>query len=192
MRELRTIGLLDRSTSRYTRRMRGMAGTLASFSVPADGSAAGDALQNAAIVLLNFLDQGVPSMHQASAEVLAFQQAYNADPITAATSKLSLDSAYGPNTQAALNVLVGGVAPAPNDAPPAPGGVTVLPTIVVPGTVAPSKPASSGGDTGMLLLLAGGGLLAAWLLLRKKKTRHHAVSNPLRRRTGRRGARRAA
>lgn len=181
-RTLYTIGLLPRTVSRYSRRMAGIGATNPNFAVPDDATVqaqAGSDLQNAAMVLLNALELSVPSMHASDPNVLAFQNAWNADPVSSlvANGKLDVDGGYGPNVQTALNTLVGGIAPTPNlgTTPAAPSGVTTLPTIVVPGQV----PSSGGSDLGLILLIGGAAALGIYLLTRKRGGGGHRASKPL-------------
>ena len=149
----------------------------------ATSQTAGDALQNAALALLNKFDNlGVTPMATADADVGNFQTAWNADPANH-SDQLGFDSQYGPLTQGALAAIVGGVAPPVNY-----GGQLVIPP---PGT--PTAP-GSGESAIPWLLVAGAAVAAYFLFFRKKKTVHHHRSpgtaveiktNPRRRSRGR-------
>lgn len=201
MRELVTIGdLYARPLSRDRARRRATLGRLShpsgwdigqtnpSFQPGADSSNAGQALQDAAIALLNYLDtNGVPSEHVRDANVLSFQTIWNADPANASPrAKLSLDGGYGPNVHDALDALVGGIAPAENTGGgPAPAP-SPAPTPPAPHP-APVVPASTGSSHVGLFLLLGAVAISGWLLFRKRKrSAGHALvevrSNPRRRR----------
>jgi len=78
----------------------------------------GDALSNAGVALLTaFEANGVPSEHISDPSTLAFQNAWNADPLSqvnGANGALSVDGGYGPNVHDALASIAGGTAPAVN------------------------------------------------------------------------------
>lgn len=86
----------------------------------------GDALANAAVAMLNDFEQnGVPSEHVSDSFVVAFQQAWNADPLGQANGEngqLQVDGGYGPNSHDAL-ASIAGSAPAVNTG----GGGTPVP-----------------------------------------------------------------
>jgi hypothetical protein len=146
MRELTTIGNLA-SMRRMERRarllpMRGigwMGATNPNYVPPTlaqvDAEPPGPALSAANVAMLeHFQTAGVPSEHTSDPFVLAFQQAYNADPASwAKASPLGDDGGYGSNTNTASNALVdytgGGVVPPVNAgaSPVAPQPVIVSP-----------------------------------------------------------------
>ena len=163
-RQLVTIGDLTaaRPLGRTRQRRQAMIGLVQGpYGMGAATSAtAGEALQDAAMALLNKFDaQGVTPMGTADATVGDFQTAWNADPANA-SDQLADDSDYGPLTQGALNAIVG-VAPAVNYG----GNITPGPS-PTPGTT----PATTGGSShlGLWLLLAAAGV-GAYLLMRKKR-----------------------
>lgn len=115
----------------------GMLGaTNASFIAPTAAQIAatppGDALANAAVALVTqFQASGVPSEHVSSPIVVAFQNAWNADPlgqVNGANGQLGVDGGYGPNVHDAIASIAGGTAPAVNTAPAPSGGGGVTPT----------------------------------------------------------------
>jgi LPXTG-motif cell wall-anchored protein len=188
MRELVTIGDLHAARpaarSRARRRSMGfveMGVTNPNFVAPSDAqmsaSPPGSALVNAASALAAYMaTSGTPSEHVNDPMVLAFQQAWNADPVSnlnGASSQLSDDGGYGPNTQAALSAFGAYAVPAVNSGaspvvtPPSPSPVAP----VVPGTspAAPSTAAKS--DLLPILAIVGVAGLAAWLLFFRKKKR---------------------
>lgn len=188
-RELVTIGgLRAQPLGRARDRRRAILGLQSMGSATAD--TAGSALQSAAADLLNYLDaNGVPSEHEANAQVGIYQRAWNADPANA-TDQLVVDEGYGPLTQGTLNVLTGGIAPAVNTGPP--GTTPPRPAPVTPVTPSPVAPSSGESEVGFWILLAAVGV-GAYFLLRKKKGKtvhhHHPASaaielrsNPRRRR----------
>lgn len=101
-----------------------------SFAPPTPAQVAatppGDALSNAGVALLTaFEANGVPSEHISDPSTLAFQQAWNADPLSqvnGANGSLADDGGYGPNVHDALASIAGGTAPAVNT-----GGATPTP-----------------------------------------------------------------
>lgn len=78
----------------------------------------GDALANAAVAMLSdFENNGVPSEHISAPSVVAYQTAWNADPLgqaNGANGQLQVDGGYGPNVAAALASIDGGTAPPVN------------------------------------------------------------------------------
>ena len=121
---------------------------------------AGIPLQQAAMALNQYMAaSGVPSEHTDNAVVLAFQQAYNADPVSdihndaSNNGKLDEDGGYGPNTSTVYGVIMGITPPAVNTTP-APAPAPTTPTT-------PTKPVTSSSYTvpivaGVLVLAAGG------------------------------------
>lgn len=183
------------------RRSRTIGQTNPGFSAPASGALAdlaGQPLQTAAFALQNQMDAyGVPSIHTSSPDVLAFQQAWNADPNAGGAGgnrHLDEDGDYGPNTSAALDAITG-LAQAPNTggatpvAPsPGPSPLPVTPTPATPTT--PTAPAH--GMTAGAWLVVGAAAAAAvyFLFFRKKKRTKHVSQaivkvNPRRRRARR-------
>lgn len=130
----------------------------------------GTALSNAAVAMLSlFSSSGIPSEHTSNPTVLAFQKAWNADPlsqINGANGQLSEDGGYGANSQAALDAIANG-APAVNTGPaPAPAPQNMPTTVIT-------------GSTGPNWLLWGGVAAAAvglWLLFRKRRPRVSSVT----------------
>lgn len=200
MRELTTIGSLQairtmRAVERSARLLplRGMGWmgqTNADFIAPSasevDASPPGAALTAATVAMLNhFASSGVPSEHTSDPFVLAFQQAYNADPATWAglAMPLAADGGYGPNVRDAAAVLVdvtGGGDPPPVNAgaspvaPPAPSPVAPSAPIapVTPATPAVVPAASSDSHAGLWILAIVAAIAAAYAahrLLRKKR-----------------------
>lgn len=120
--------------------------TNVNFQAPSSDQVAnqppGNVLAAAAQSLLNyFQSSGVPSEHTNNSQVMAFQTAWNGDPlsdINGSNSNLSQDGGYGPNTMAALASINGGSAPPVNTGPAGP-----------PGPVGPPGPAPipGGGST---------------------------------------------
>lgn len=161
-RQLVTIGDLASATPlRRTRvrrqRMLGMIGS-------ADATTGGEALQGAALDLLNHFDSaGVTPENTQDALVGAFQLAWNQDPANA-SDQLKRDSKYGPLTKGALDAMTGGIAPmvnggpAPSPAPPVP--VRPSPAIV---------PAASSDSSEIWLLVLLAALVGGYFWLRKKK-----------------------
>jgi peptidoglycan hydrolase-like protein with peptidoglycan-binding domain len=137
---------------------------------------------------------GTPSEHVSDPSVLAFQQAWNADPVSninGSSSQLSDDGAYGPNTQAALASFGAYTVPAVNSgtAPVITPPVTPSPSPVAP--VVPGTTPAKSSDLVPLLAIAAAVAAAAYLLFFRKKRRRssskHSTSlvlrsNPRRRR----------
>jgi hypothetical protein len=104
------------------------------FAPPAGLTATtmGDALAAALNAMLtDFTANGVPSEHSVSATTLAFQKAWNKDPIVVAfggNAKLSEDGGYGPNTSLATATVNGGSFPSVNTAYPSTTTTTTTPT----------------------------------------------------------------
>jgi hypothetical protein len=189
MRELMTIGDLGAARpaarSRARRRMTmgfvdAIGVTNPNFLAPTNaqmGIANQPLLDAADALAAYFATHGVPSEHTSDPQVLAFQQAWNDDPVSginAAASQLSDDGAYGPNTRAALNAfglyqdfpVNSGAGPAPPPPAPAP---SPSPPLVVP---RPVTPATTEGKSALPLLLVLGAVgLGAWLLFFRKKKR---------------------
>src|ERR1700690_2755137 len=111
-RQLVTIGDLTaaRPLGRTRQRRQAMIGLVDDLHMgAATSTTAGEALQTAALALLNKFDAGgVTPMTTADADVGAFQDAWNADPANA-SDQLAVDSEYGPLTQGALAAIVGAV-----------------------------------------------------------------------------------
>jgi hypothetical protein len=165
-RQLVTIGDLASATPlRRTRvRRQRMMGMIQS----ADATTGGEALQGAALDLLNHFDSaGVTPESTQDALVGAFQLAWNQDPANA-SDQLVPDSKYGPLTKGALDAMTGGIAPAVNGGPaPAPSPAPPSPVKPSP-AVGPAAPASEGSELAIWLLVAAA-LVGGYLLLRKKK-----------------------
>lgn len=110
----------------------GMLGiTNADFVAPPPGSAAGTAgaplLAAASALVAYFNASGVPAETTDDPQVLAFQTAWNADPLSqqsGANSALSADGSYEPNTHDALAAIVGSGVPAVNPGPTPPTQTT--------------------------------------------------------------------
>lgn len=188
-RELYTIGDLGalaplRSASPLRRQavrrrvMTGIGATIANWAPPAGLSmtTAGAALQAAATTLQNYLDtNGIPPESTSDPQVLAFQQAWDADPL-AGKAQLDQDGGYGPNSQAALAALTG-LAPPYN-----PGSAVATNTsTATPGTF----------PWGTAALVGGAALAVYFLFFRRKRSASVTVrTNPRRRKKKRTQARR--
>ena len=131
----------------------GLGATLASFVAPTAAQVAanppGQALADAAnAVLIEFAASGVPSEHVNDAKVLAFQTAWNANPIgqlNGGNSQLSVDGSYGANTHDALASLTAGAgAPAVNAAA---AGTTPVPTPAAPALIPVPAPTPAATTT---------------------------------------------
>ena len=159
---------------------RGLGVTNPSFIAPsADQVAANQPGANLAALtqalLAYFNSSGVPSEHVNDPNVMAWQEGWNADPISqvnGANSALSEDGGYGPNSALALASINGGNAPGINTtgAPVVPTTpVVVTPTVVVPGS-------ASGGSSYTVPLIVGGVVLGAAVLtaavMHHKKSPH--------------------
>ena len=124
----------------------------ATGTAPAAAAGAGQPLQAAASNLdARLQSSGAPAYTSgqgpSNTTVLAFQTAWNADPIGTRNGNLQTDGEYGTQTQAAMATL-GYSEPAPNVVGATPGSVT-LPTVVIPGSVpAPGAPGAPGGAGG--------------------------------------------
>jgi hypothetical protein len=199
MRNLVTIGHLGAATPLSRSRLRrvaylhrvpmhGIGQTNPNFHPGATSDNAGNALQDSALSLLNYLDvSGAPSEHASDQQVEDFQLVWNEDPANAAASaKLSVDGGYGPNTRDALNAIVGGIAPAVNTGgAPAPSPAPHPSPTPGPGPAPPVQQAGMGGG-GLLLLLAIAAA-AGYAIFGKKKR----LTSVIVRRNPRRGGRRA-
>lgn len=144
------------------------------------GSALSDALN---AMLTDFTAHGVPSEHSVSESTLAFQRAWNKDPIVAAVkgnALLSEDGGYGPNTSLATATVNGGSAPTVNTAYPKTTPTT--PTTPTTTTTPPdyTVPIVAGAVLGGVVLITG----AWWLATRPPEHPMHL------RRLGRRTDRR--
>jgi hypothetical protein len=198
MRELTTIGnlramrTLDRSARLMPLRGMGwMGATNPNFFPPSaaqvDASPPGSALTAATVAMLqHFAQSGVPSEHATTADpfVLAFQQMYNEDSLTASLPKLSEDGAFGPNVHDAAAALVdvtgGGSVPAVNTG--------AAPVVVVPPST-PATPATPLATTTkashvvlwlLAIAAAVGVAYGAHRMMKKRRTRRRAAALPSR------------
>lgn len=173
---------------RYARRVASMGAvsamgqTESNFIAPTraqfDANPPGAELAGATVAMLqHFARDGVPSEHAKDAFVLAFQQAYNKDPLRAATGSpvgLAEDGGFGDNSHAVAEVLAyktpSLVVPDVNTS-----NATMLPAIDVPGTLpkkaTPATPAKPAGESNVWpwVLGIGGAAIVMWFLTRKKR-----------------------
>jgi LPXTG-motif cell wall-anchored protein len=187
MRELVTIGDLHAARpaarSRARRRSMGyveLGVTNPNFVAPTSAqvsASAGQPLINAAAALAAYMaTSGTPSEHVSDPTVLAFQQAWNADPVSqinGSSSQLSDDGGYGPNTQAALASFGAYAVPAVNSgAAPVVTPPTPSPPLPSPAP-GPAPSPAAGGSSDLLPLLGLGAAVAfgVWLLFFRKKKR---------------------
>lgn len=167
------------------------------FQVPS-GAAPGPGTPSyeSGVALLNQFDTyGATSEHISDPMVVDFQAKYNA-AVGSRGTQLTVDGGYGPSTYAALNWIVGGIAPpvntgmspGPSPSPsPAPG-----PAPLVTPTPATPTVAGEGSSLGFWLALGGAGLAVWYFFFRKKKSKSSGatdrmlVANPRRRAARRR------
>lgn len=176
--------LRRRSAERRAASSAGLGAVNPNFAVPSamTPTAASQGLLDAVNALLvAYTANGVPSEHKASAEALAVQTAWDADPIVVAagsTAVLDKDSSYGPNTHDAVAAVNGGSAPDVNTGP----ATTTVPTTVVNNT---TTTAAAADWTRPLLIgaaivaVAGVGTAAivhAQKSRRERKKKHHTHS----------------
>lgn len=113
-----------------------------SFAAPSAAQVAanppGQPLSDAGVALLtDFGANGVPSEHASDPLVIAFQNAWNADPLSqvnGSNGTLDVDGGYGPNVHDALASIAGGSAPPVNTGPAPAPSPTPTPT---PGQTTP-------------------------------------------------------